>query len=69
MSIRYIDPEEAIHPLRNTMLEEDWERMDRIVSENSDEDCTAEEIAAYQDWLYDELAGRLQTHDGVTTLQ
>jgi hypothetical protein len=28
-----------------------------------------EEVEAYTDWLYDEIAVRKQTHYGITTLQ
>jgi hypothetical protein len=68
MSVRYINPDEAIHPLRLDLTEDDWERLDRIVL-GGEESCTAEELNAYQDWLYDEIASKLQTHEGVTTLQ
>lgn len=64
-----IDPDEAIHPVRNTLTDEDWDRMDRILLENSDEDCTLEEMEAYSDWLYDEMATKLQTVPGTTVLQ
>lgn len=66
---RLIDPENAIHPLRNSMTDEDWARLDRIFLEKSDEDMTEEEIQAYTDYLYDEIAVRKQTHYGITTLQ
>lgn len=64
-----VDPNRAIHPLRNTMTDEDWDRLDRILSKDSDEDCSVEELEAYHDWLYDEVAGRLQTVPGTTVLQ
>jgi len=65
-----MDPEgDGIHPLRHTLTDDDWDRLDRIVVEDSDEDCTAEELEAYSDWLYDQLAGTLQTVYGVTTIQ
>jgi hypothetical protein len=68
MSLKYIDPSQAIHPLRHEMSDEDWTRMDNIILGSNDE-CTCEELEAYQDWLYDEIVCKLQTHDGVTTLQ
>lgn len=64
-----VDPDEAIHPLRNTLTEADWERLDRIILEKSDEDCTVEEMEAYNDWLYDEMAAKLQNIPGTTVLQ
>lgn len=69
MPIVYIDPDKAIHPARNSMSEEDWNRMDRIIGGNTDEDCSSEEIEAYQDWLYDQIAAKIQTHEGIVTLQ
>lgn len=68
--LRYVDPNtEGVHPLRHSLTDEDWERLNRIVLENSKETCTLEEIDAFGDWLYDEVAAELQTHEGVTTLQ
>ena len=64
-----VDPDEAIHPHRDKMSDDDWERLDRIIFQDSDEDCTLEEIEAYKDWLYDEFAGKLQTIAGTTVLQ
>lgn len=69
MSKTLIDPDTAVHPLRLTMTDEDWDRLDRIFTEKSDESMTDEEVEAYLDWLYDEIAARKQTHYGITTLQ
>jgi hypothetical protein len=69
MSKKLIDPDLAVHPLRLTMTDEDWDRLNRIFTENSDEDMSNEEVEAYTDWLYDEIAVRKQTHYGITTLQ
>lgn len=69
MPKQLIDPDEAVHPLRLTMTDDDWERLNRIFTNNSDESMTEDEIAAYMDWLYDEIAVRKQTHYGITTLQ
>lgn len=69
MSKTLIDPDTAVHPLRLTMTDEDWDRLDRIFTEKSDEPMTNEEVEAYLDWLYDEIASRKQTHYGITTLQ
>jgi len=68
MSLNYVYPNQAVHPLRLNLSEEDWSRLDRIV-QGSEEECTAEELEAYSDWLYDEIAAQLQTHEGVITLQ
>lgn len=69
MAKTLIDPEAAVHPLRLTMTDLDWDRLNRIFTEKSDESMTNEEIEAYMDWLYDEIAVRKQTHYGITTLQ
>lgn len=65
----YINPEkEGLHPHRHKMSDDDWDRLDRIV-QGSDEPCTTEELDAYQDYLYDAIANKLQTHYGSTVLQ
>jgi len=64
----YVDPDKAIHPLREKLTDEDIDRLSRFV-QGSNEDCTLEELDAYQDYLYDAIAAKLQTHLGVTTLQ
>ena len=69
MTKQLIDPDAAVHPLRLSMTDDDWNRLNRIFTEKSDESMTEEEIAAYMDWLYDEIASRKQTHYGITTLQ
>lgn len=69
MPKQLIDPEAAVHPLRLTMTDDDWDRLDRIFKDHSDETMSDEEIEAYMDWLYDEIAVRKQTHYGITTLQ
>jgi len=69
MSYTLIDPDEAIHPLRNTLSDDDWARLDRIFAEKSEEDCTMEEIDAYLDWFYDNVAAKIQTVPGTTVLQ
>jgi hypothetical protein len=69
MPKKLIDPDKAVHPLRLTMSDEDWDRLNRIFVDKSDEEMSDDEIAAYTDWLYDEIAVRKQTHYGITTLQ
>jgi len=69
MAKQLIDLESAVHPLRLTMSDDDWERLDRIFTHKSEEPMTNDEIEAYMDWLYDEIAVRKQTHYGITTLQ
>lgn len=64
-----IDPETAVHPLRLTMTDEDWARLNRIFTEKSDEPFAQDEIVAYMDWLHDKISVRKQTHHSITTLQ
>jgi|TARA_B110000503_G_scaffold125865_1_gene193882 hypothetical protein len=65
-----IDPDvEGIHPLRHTMSQKDWQRIERVIRDDADEQVTAEELSAYEDWMYDQIAGRLQTTDGTTVIQ
>ena len=65
-----IDPEvEGVHPLRLEMTDDDWDRLDRIIVEKSDEQASMEEIEAYMDYLYDLIASRKQTHYGTTVVQ
>lgn len=66
---RFIDPEvDGIHPLRHELSVEDWDRLDDFVAHGKG-NATLEEIEAYADWLFDEMAANLQTHEGVVSLQ
>lgn len=64
-----IDPELAVHPLRLELEQEDLDRLNRILFDNSDEDFTDTELAALEDLVYDAVAAKLQTHLGTTALQ
>ena len=66
--MRVVDPELAVHPLR---LELDDDQMADIFQGIQDDAdwMSLEEIEAAQDWLYDHIAAKLQTVEGVTTLQ
>lgn len=65
MAPKYIDPEDqGIHPLRHELENDDWARLDHFMDTGQGE-VTSDELEAYNDWLFDELAGRLQTHLGV----
>lgn len=68
MSLKYIDPAKAIHPLRNELGPEDWERIQEVIDRKHD-NATVDEIEAAHDVFYDAVVAKLQTHDGVTTLQ
>ena len=58
------------HPLRDTLTQEDWVRIQRVLDrELDDSHATLEEIQAAHDVFYDAVAAESQTHLGVTTLQ
>lgn len=67
--MKYVDPEEMIHPLRLEMDDSRFEEILTRIDSNDLDDVTTEEIRATEDYLYDLLASKLQTHYGVTTLQ
>lgn len=56
------------HPLRDTLTQEDWIRIQAVIDRKHD-DATLEEIEAAHDVFYDAVAAETQTHLGVTTLQ
>ena len=65
-----IDPEvEGVHPLRLELSDDDWDRLERVIVDKSDEQVSAEELEAYMDYLYDFIASKKQTHHGTTVLQ
>ena len=66
---KYIDPQtEGVHPLRLELDEDDWQRIEDFVV-NHQGDASTQELEAFSDWLHDELVARVQTHEGITTLQ
>jgi hypothetical protein len=70
MTYKLIDPEtEGIHPLRETMTDDDWDRLERVIVNKVDEHVSSEELEAYMDYLYDFIAMKKQTHYGTTVLQ
>jgi hypothetical protein len=70
MALKYIDPDtQGIHPYREVMTDEQWDRMDRIIIEKSDEEASLEELEAYHDYCFDCISLTLQTTLGVLTLQ
>jgi hypothetical protein len=69
MAYKLIDPEEAVHPYREKMSDDDWDRLERVIVDKSDEQVNTEELEAYNDYLYDFIAMKLQTHYGTTVLQ
>lgn len=67
--LRYINPEaEGIHPLRLELGEDHMIEVIQGIADDMDW-MNLEEIEAAQDYLYDIIAQKLQTHEGVTTLQ
>ena len=64
-----VDPKKAVHPLRNTLTEEDWQRIQDAIENDKVEAASWEELDAVNDILYDAIVGQKQTHLGVTTLQ
>jgi len=67
--MKNINPESAIHPLRLSLEQNDLDRLHRILFESSQEPFTDSELEALEDIVYDAIAVKLQTHDGITTLQ
>ena len=70
MTYKLIDPEvEGVHPLRLKLTDDDWDRLERVIVKKSDEHVSTEELEAYNDYLYDLIASKIQTHYGTTVLQ
>ena len=57
------------HPLRNTLTEDDLERIYLALETEDVYGVTDEELDAVNDVLYDAIVAKLQTHPGVITLQ
>lgn len=69
MSIKYVDPKLAVHPLRKNLTQEDWARIQTAMEHEDVDSITDEELDAAHDVLYDAIVAKMQTHEGVTTLQ
>lgn len=67
--MRVVDPSRAIHPLRNTLTDSDWERITLAVETADVHSVTDAELDAAHDVLFDAVAAKMQTHFGTTTLQ
>jgi len=68
--MKYLDPEQAVHPLRNVLTQDDWERIQEVLDgKRPEHNVTLEELNAVQDVFYDAIVAKKQTHYGVTTLQ
>jgi|TARA_B110000977_G_scaffold179397_1_gene237928 hypothetical protein len=49
------------HPYRASLTDDDWERLDCVFRDKDESvNVTSEEVAAYEDWVFDEIASRLQ---------
>ena len=57
------------HPLRKKLTKEDWKRIQDAIENDNVDDASWDEIEAAHDVFYDAIAGKTQTHLGVTTLQ
>ena len=53
------------HPLREYLTDEDWKRIQIAVDSGNYENVTADELAAANDRIIDELSARAQTHISV----
>ena len=54
------------HPYRASLTDEAWERLDALFKDGKPQKCatakvSTEELAAYEDWVFDEITSRLQT--------
>lgn len=68
MTVKYVNPEQAIHPLRHELNDDEIREI--IVRVHEDDDTlTLDEIDCALDWLYDYIASENQNVEGVTTLQ
>lgn len=68
MGIKYVKPSQMNYPLE--LSEQDIKRINAVVNGKlAQKWISFEEIEAYQDLLYDELAAKLQTHEGSLALQ
>jgi len=66
---KQVDPDVMVHPLRSTLTDDDWTRIQTAIDKNLTHTVTDEELDAAHDVLFDAIAGKLQTHLGITTLQ
>ena len=68
---KYIDVEtEGYHPLRDSLTEDDWDRLDRYFLDKDDSvEITTEEAEAYEDYIFYCLATQVQTVYGVTIVR
>lgn len=68
MAVQYVNPDEMVHPLRLELSEEEMSSVIQGIVDNENW-MSLEEIEAAQDHIYDYIAAKRQTHEGVITLQ
>ena len=56
------------HPLRKKLTPEDWQRIQSAMESENVDDVTDAEIDAAHDVLYDAIAAKIQTHEGILLL-
>ena len=67
---KLINPEaEGMHPLRHELSDDDWDRIERVIVNKSKEHVSTQELEAFNDYLFDVIAAKVQTHYGTTVLQ
>lgn len=57
-----------VHPLRKSLTQEDWQRIQAAMESEDVDAVTDKEIDAAHDVLYDAIAGKMQTHVGILLL-
>lgn len=67
--LEYADPELMVHPARDELTDARIQEILECIETSDTTDITADELEAVLDIMYDAVAGRLQTHSGVTTIQ
>jgi hypothetical protein len=67
--VRYVDPEvDGIHPLRHELSDDEMAEIIQGISDGKNW-MSLEEIEAAQDYLFDAITIKKQTHPGEITLQ
>lgn len=64
-----VDPKQVIHPLRKTLTPADWTRIHTAMETEDVSAVTDDELDAVNDVLYDAIVAKMQTHEGITTIQ
>ena len=68
MAVKYVKPNKMNHPLK--LRESDINRLVAVLNDELDyEWISDEEMEAFQDQLFDIIAGKNQTHEGSLVLQ